>query len=369
MKVITVVGARPQFIKAAAVSRAIAEYNDMNDLQIEEKILHTGQHYDEQMSAVFFEQLEIPKPKYNLGIVEKTHGAMTGRMLADIEAVLIDETPDALLVYGDTNSTLAGALAAAKLHIPVIHVEAGLRSFNMMMPEEINRILTDRVSQLLLCPTQTAVENLAAEGISAGVYNVGDVMFDVTLYYRDKAREQFPLTRWGLEENGYLLCTIHRAENTDEPGKLGAIFSALQSLSSQLKVVIPLHPRTRKLLNDYGYDHYLQDLYALEPVSYLEMISLESAAKIIVTDSGGMQKEAFFHGVSCVTIRDQTEWVETVSAGVNQLCSTDKEQIVVIINDLLLRQAQKQSKADNGMQPYGKGKAAQEIVRLLVEEI
>lgn len=369
MKIITVVGARPQFIKAAAVSRAIAEYNRNSTLTIDEKILHTGQHYDERMSAVFFEQLEIPKPSYNLGIVEKTHGAMTGRMLADIEEVLLTEDPNALLVYGDTNSTLAGALAAAKLHIPVIHVEAGLRSFNMLMPEEVNRILTDRVSKLLLCPTETAVENLAAEGVRDGVYNVGDVMFDVTQYYKDKAREQFLLRDWGLVEKEYLLCTIHRAENTDDPEKMAAIFSALQSISAQLKVVMPLHPRTQKLLHDYGLDNYLEGLQILPPVSYLEMISLESSAKVIVTDSGGMQKEAFFHRVPCVTIRDQTEWVETVVAGWNRLCPTNTTQIVTLLSELLGGNKFDSLHENEYGQPYGDGRSAQRVVELLVKKL
>lgn len=366
MKLITVVGARPQFIKAAAVSRAIAEHNKTNGFAIQESILHTGQHYDEQMSAVFFSQLDIPQPLFNLGIVEKNHGAMTGRMLAEIEKVLLSEQPDMLLVYGDTNSTLAGALAAAKLHLPVIHVEAGLRSFNMRMPEEVNRVLTDRVSSMLLCPTDTAVRNLEAEGITDGVYNVGDVMYDVTKYYRGRAKEKFSLNAWGLVEQEYLLCTIHRAENTDEPEKLAEIFSALQAISAQIKVVIPLHPRTRNLLHVHGLDDYLSTLQVVEPVSYLQMISLESSARIIVTDSGGMQKEAFFHRVPCVTIRDQTEWVETIGAGWNRLCQSNKAKIVSVVMEILSNDEIRLPKKEL-LYPYGDGKAALAIVDLLIE--
>lgn len=368
MKLITVVGARPQFIKAAAVSRAIAEHNRANGPVIKESILHTGQHYDEQMSAVFFSQLDIPKPLFNLGIVEKNHGAMTGRMLTEIEKVLLSEQPDMLLVYGDTNSTLAGALAAAKLHLPVIHVEAGLRSFNMLMPEEVNRVLTDRVSQLLLCPTDTAVHNLESEGITDGVHNVGDVMFDVTKYYRHRAKEKFSLDGWGLQEREYLLCTIHRAENTDDPHKLAEIFSALQTISSEIKVVIPLHPRTRKLLHAYGLHEFLSTLQVIEPVSYLEMISLESSAKLIVTDSGGMQKEAFFHRVPCVTIREETEWGETVDAGWNRLCEVNTFKIVEIIKGVLSIHETDLHELEETIDPYGSGRAARKIVGLLTEK-
>ncbi len=365
MKLITVVGARPQFIKAAAVSRAIAEYNKTNGATIRESILHTGQHYDEQMSAVFFEQLDIPQPQFNLGIIEKNHGAMTGRMLAEIEKVLLSEQPDILLVYGDTNSTLAGALAAVKLHLPVIHVEAGLRSFNMKMPEEVNRVLTDRVSHLLLCPTDTAVRNLKAEGITAGVHNVGDVMFDATMYYRDQAKTKFPLKEWGLLEQEYVLCTIHRAENTDSPAKLAEIFSALHSISSQIKVVIPLHPRTRKLLHAYALDKHLSTLQVIEPVSYLEMISLESSAKMIVTDSGGMQKEAFFHRVPCVTVREETEWIETVDTGWNRLCIADRTAIVNLLKEEISCDKMA-SFQGNSISPFGDGMAAKAIVELVI---
>ena len=270
---------------------------------MEEIIVHTGQHYDENMSAVFFKQLDIPEPDHNLGIVSPNHGAMTGRMLEEIEKVLLNLRPDLLLIYGDTNSTLAGALAAAKLHIPVAHVEAGLRSFNMRMPEEINRILADRVSSLLLCPTTTAIENLKNEGITKGVHNVGDVMYDISLYSKEKALQQFSLERWNLTEKDYVLCTVHRAENTNDPKRLSSIFTALQRIAEDFQFIIPLHPRTRNYLQKTGQNSLMQGLRVIAPVSFMEMVRLEISAMAIITDSGGVQKEAFFHSIPCLTLR------------------------------------------------------------------
>lgn len=359
VKVVTVLGARPQFIKAAAISRAI---RNRQGSPIEEVLVHTGQHYDANMSRVFFDELDIPHPRYNLEIAGGLHGAMTGRMLEAIEAVLLAEKPDWVLIYGDTNSTLAGALAAAKLHIPVAHVEAGLRSFNMRMPEEINRILTDRVSSLLFCPTETAVNNLKAEGVSDGVHNVGDVMYDVALFYRDRARHQSKITQTlGLALRGFALATCHRAENTDDPKKLGEILSALSELAAQTPVVFPLHPRTRKLINAYGLSHHLASLTVTEPLPFLDMVALEQAALLILTDSGGVQKEAFFYGVPCITMREETEWVETVSLGWNRLVGASKRSILAAIAETLSGRRD----AVNS-RPYGQGKAAVDILSYLV---
>jgi len=319
VKIVTVVGARPQFIKAAPVSRALRK-------QHTEILVHTGQHYDNNMSAVFFEELDIPEPDYNLGIGSASHGAQTGAMLAAIEEVLLKERPDWMLVYGDTNSTLAGALAAVKLHIKVAHVEAGLRSFNRLMPEEINRLLTDHVSDLLLCPSQTAADNLKAEGVTRGVHVVGDVMADALAYAvaRSAGRSQV-LPRLGLTAKKYLLVTIHRAENTDDPGRITSILSALNDL--QETVVFPVHPRTRAVLEKL--DCVIQPhVLLIEPVGYLDMAQLEQSARMILTDSGGIQKEAYWLGVPCVTLRDETEWVETVAAGWNVLAGADEGTIV-----------------------------------------
>jgi UDP-GlcNAc3NAcA epimerase len=327
MKLLTVIGARPQFIKASAVSRAIRQANERG-ASIREVILHTGQHFDANMSQVFFEELSIPAPDYNLNIASLGHGAMTGRMLESVESVLQVEKPDLVLVYGDTNSTLAGALAAAKLHIPVAHVEAGLRSFNKRMAEELNRILTDHVSELLFCPTTTAVENLRKEGIEHGVHLVGDVMYDVTLHYGGLARERHDLSKWGLTEKGYALCTVHRAENTDDPVRLAGILGALREIAKEMPVVMPLHPRTRKIIESSGDADVLKGIAAIPPVSYLEMLRLEMSARVILTDSGGVQKEAFFQRVPCVTLRDETEWVETVEMGWNVLVGAELDMII-----------------------------------------
>ncbi len=361
MKLVTIVGARPQFIKAAAVSRAIAAHNRKGrSPRIEEVILHTGQHYDHGMSQVFFDELGIPEPRYNLGIAGMSHGEMTGRMLEAIERTLVEEKPDWAQVYGDTNSTLAGALAAKKLNLRVAHVEAGLRSFNRRMPEEINRILADRISDLLLCPTETAVENLRREGITEGVANVGDVMYDVSLFYRERARRQ---SRIGetlrLEPRQYVLATVHRAENTDDPVRLRGIAEGLARIAQSRRVVLALHPRTRKLLREHGMENALGRVEVIEPVSYLDMVRLEESAAAICTDSGGVQKEACFFGVPCVTLREETEWVETVAGGWNTLAGADAEKIAVAAV------APANSQAADVSRMYGDGHAAEKIVALI----
>lgn len=357
-KIVTIVGARPQFIKAAAVSREILKHPG----KIEEVMVHTGQHYDSNMSQVFFDDLEIPAPRYNLEVSGGGHGAMTGRMLEGIEQILLNEKPDWVLIYGDTNSTLAGALAAAKLHIPVAHVEAGLRSFNMRMPEEVNRILADRVSTLLLCPTQVAIENLAREGVVEDVHNVGDVMYDVALYYRERAKTQSKvLQAHGLQEKGFALATCHRAENTDDPARLEGIVSALAEIAVEMPVVLPLHPRTRKLLQQFGLEHHLGALIVVDPLPFLDMVALEQAAKVILTDSGGVQKEAFFYQVPCITMRDETEWVETVKLGWNRLVGASRETIL----EAYAAMATHTPKA--GGEPYGDGRAAERILALFAD--
>jgi UDP-GlcNAc3NAcA epimerase len=322
-KIVTILGARPQFIKAAAVSSVFADF-------FEEIIVHTGQHYDANMSDVFFDELGIPHPKYHLNVGSGSHGAMTGAMLVAIEEVLLEEEPDYVMVYGDTNSTLAGALAASKLLIPVIHVEAGLRSFNMAMPEEQNRILTDHISNLLFVPTQTAIDNLVREGITKGVHNVGDVMFDGILHFSKIAAEKSEiLAQLGVSDNAYLLCTIHRAENTNDISRLKGIVKGLNNSKEQ--IILPLHPRTQKYLNDYEIT-LGENIRVIEPVGYLDMVRLETGAKKIVTDSGGVQKEAFFLGKPCITMRDETEWVETVENGWNVIVGADAEKITQAIN-------------------------------------
>ncbi len=320
---LTVVGARPQFIKAAVLSRLIREkYSG----QLAEYLVHTGQHYDENMSEVFFRQMRIPEPDVNLAVGSGSHGRQTGAMLAALEEVLLTRRPDRVLVYGDTNSTLAGALAAAKLGIPVAHVEAGLRSFQRSMPEELNRVVTDHLSDKLFCPTTTAVDNLAAEGIRAGVHLVGDVMFDASLYYRRLIEQDSLEVRLppGIPDDFYLL-TLHRPENTDDPTRLRAIVDALNALNGHFGV-FPVHPRARKMLSAQGLA-LAPHIRAVEPVGYLEMLALESRCRFIVTDSGGVQKEAFFFAKPCITLRDQTEWVETVQSGWNTLTGAEPVKI------------------------------------------
>lgn len=385
MKIITIVGARPQFIKAAAVSRAIAAHNIMSgDTKacVHETLVHTGQHFDDNMSNVFFSELGINKPAYHLGIHGCGHGEMTGRMLIGIEKVLLEQKPDIVLVYGDTNSTLAGALAAVKLHVPIAHVEAGLRSFNMAMPEEINRILTDRISTILFCPTDTAVKNLRYEGLGQSSYwqvsniiqnnpsiepfvcNVGDVMYDVSLYYGTQVKETGGVLgalskSHGMKPGSYCLATIHRAENTDHPERLRNIFSALCKFRKEIPVVIPLHPRTRKILESL--EPGIADidpgaLIIIEPVGYLDMVQLEKYAALIATDSGGVQKEAFFYGVPCVTLRDETEWIELVDSGWNRLAPP------AAIDEILTSLRASLGSKGLDIKPFGAGNASEKIV-------
>lgn len=314
---LTIVGARPQFIKAAPVSHALRRAGGLCEI-----LVHTGQHFDATMSEVFFEELDIAPPAHNLEINSLGHGAMTGRMLEKLEAVMLAEKPDAVMIYGDTNSTVAGALAAAKLHIPVAHVEAGLRSFNRRMPEEINRVMADHLSELLLSPTQTGVINLHAEGITKGVHHVGDVMYDITLTAVERARGQSTiLTREGLTQGGYRVATVHRAENTDDPARFERILAWLERAAQDAPVVMPVHPRTRKLLEASG--RVLANVKMLPPLGYLDMAWLVNQSAGVITDSGGLQKEAYFHRVPCTTLRDETEWVETIEAGWNRLWTSE----------------------------------------------
>lgn len=353
-KIVTVLGARPQFIKASVVSHAIAQTPGLTEV-----VVHTGQHFDANMSDVFFAELGMSKPDYFLDIHGGTHGAMTGRMLESVEQVLLKENPDVVLVYGDTNSTLAGALAAAKLHIPVAHVEAGLRSFNMRMPEEVNRILTDRISRWLFTPTKTASENLVREGFSAEqIIEVGDVMYDVALHHGGRVQAGTGLmAKLGLKEKNYVLATVHRAENTDHPERLAAIVNALIATAKTLPVVWPLHPRTRGVLQQAGrLDVLAEAVHLIEPVGYLDMVQLEKFAALITTDSGGVQKEAFFYQIPCVTLRDETEWVELVEAGWNRLVPpVDAEAVIHGLGSSLGCEGEV-------MRPYGDGNAGIKIV-------
>lgn len=322
-KILSIVGARPQFIKAAIVSNSLRE-NGFREI-----LLHTGQHYDKNMDGLFFKELELPEPDYNLGVGSGTHAYQTGEMLKRIEDVLVKELPALVIVYGDTNSTLAGALAGVKLHVPVAHVEAGLRSFNRKMPEEINRIVADHVSDILFPPTKTAVKNLLEEGIpEEKIYRVGDVMYDASLYYGEKAEnESRILGELGVEPKRYILGTIHRAENTDDSERLKRIFEELIEVSLKIPVVVPLHPRTRKDLLKIGiFENVMKFVKISDPVGYLDMIMLEKNAKLIITDSGGVQKEAYFYEVPCITLRNETEWVELVELGWNKLVSPNREE-------------------------------------------
>ncbi|MDS1140048.1 UDP-N-acetylglucosamine 2-epimerase (non-hydrolyzing) [Pusillimonas sp. SM2304] len=351
MKILTIIGARPQFIKASVVSNAFRKIGGIDEI-----LLHTGQHFDANMSDVFFEQLAIPKPSIQLNIHGGTHGVMTGRMLMEIEHAICAESPDRVLVYGDTNSTLAGALAAAKLHVPVAHIEAGLRSFNMLMPEEINRILTDQVSNILFCPTKAAVQNLEREGFRyrpVEMLNVGDVMQDSALFFSERA---VPPAGYDVQDE-FILATLHRADNTDHPERLAAIVMALSELhESGLRVVLPLHPRTRAAIDRTGVKLKAE---VIEPVGYLEMLWLLQRCGLVLTDSGGVQKEAFFFGKACVTMRDQTEWVELLDAGVNVLVGADTARIIKQVKGNFGRIV-----ADNS-QLYGGGLASQRIAERL----
>jgi UDP-GlcNAc3NAcA epimerase len=320
MKILSIVGARPQFIKAAPVSRALRQV-------AHEVLVHTGQHYDYGMSAVFFDELDIPAPDYNLGVGSGAHGWQTGQMLMRIEEVLLQERPGWVLVYGDTNSTLAGTLAAVKLHIPFAHVEAGLRSFNRSMPEEHNRVLTDHAADLLFCPTETAVGNLVREGITRGVHLVGDVMYDALVYNIGLARQRSDvLKRLCLEPDNYALVTIHRPRNTDDPERLHNILNALEEIARDMPVILPAHPRTRQALSNL--QHPSCHFQLIDPVGYLDMLMLEQHARLVLTDSGGVQKEAYLFAVPCLTLREETEWVETVKAGWNMLVGAERAVIV-----------------------------------------
>ena len=313
IRLVTIAGARPQFVKVAVVARALSRHE-----AVEHVLIHTGQHFDHRMSAQFFEDLQIPAPDHNLGIAGGPHGQMTGRMMEAIETILLDAEPDAILVYGDTNSTLAGALVGAKLHIPVHHIEAGLRSFNRRMPEEINRVLTDHVSRLLLCPTATAVDHLAREGITNGVHLVGDVMYDATLFAKEAARQHSTITDdLGLADDGYVVLTLHRAEATDDPARLSEICHYARGQAAGRRVIFPVHPRTRQALERFGIEP--SGFHMIDPVGYIDMHRLLAGAALVMTDSGGLQKEAYFHRVPCVTLREETEWVETIEAGWNRL--------------------------------------------------
>lgn len=357
-KILTIVGARPQFVKASMLSRALAMSG-----QFAEVIVHTGQHYDPSMSDVFFTELGIPAPSHSLGISGGGHGDMTGRMLCALEPVMIAEQPDMVLVYGDTNSTVAGALAAAKLHIPIAHVEAGLRSYNRRMPEEVNRVLTDHLAHLLLCPTANSVDNLAAEGIREGVHMVGDIMYDAALHFSEMAGAATDAVgKRGLSTGAFVLATVHRQENTDDPRKLRRIVEALAALASEIPVLLPLHPRTRGRLAALGLDTLVSspNLHIVEPLGYLEMLALERAAALIVTDSGGVQKEAYFFRVPCVTLRDQTEWTELVDLGWNVLVDVLEGDILDTARKAIGRLG------DTEALPYGRGDTAQRIVQTIV---
>lgn len=349
MKVLSVVGARPQFVKAAALSRKLRERHD-------EVLVHTGQHYDHEMSGAFFESLGIPPAEHNLGVGSGSHGVQTGEMLKGIEEILVQERPDWMLVYGDTNSTLAGALAASKLHVPVVHVEAGLRSFNRRMPEEINRVMADHLSSLLFCPSQTAVDNLAGEGIREHVHIVGDVMLDVLNRVLEVVRAEPPplIEALRAEPGGYLLLTVHRSDNTDDPVRLAGILGALEALDE--RILFPAHPRTRKVLAARGWQAP-SNIDVIDPVGYLEMVELTRRARLVLTDSGGLQKEAYWLGVPCLTLRDETEWVEVVEAGWNRLVGTDAARIVAAVRTF-------EPPAERPAM-YGDGRVAERCVDLL----
>ena len=371
MKIVTIVGARPQFIKAAAVSRAIHRAH-RRKRHIEEVLVHTGQHYDTLMDKVFFEELDLPKSDYHLGVGSGSHGRQTGMMLERIESVLGKEKPEAVIVYGDTNSTLAGALAAAKLNFPIAHVEAGLRSYNRTMPEEINRVLTDHLSTFLFCPTDLAVRNLLKEGIKEErikiVRNVGDVMYDSILYYSKLAEKKSTILQdlslinpqSAIRNPRYYLTTLHRAENTDDPERLKSILKALNEIGRNHPVILPIHPRTKKKMEVYRLSSEFKNIQFIDPISYLDMLKLEKNAGAILTDSGGVQKEAYWLKIPCLTLRRETEWVETIQSGWNQLVGTESKRIIQGIKDLEKRRFFKR-----GEETFGEGRASEKIVQIL----
>jgi UDP-GlcNAc3NAcA epimerase len=376
IKIVTVIGARPQIIKAAALSKAIKNYPD----KITEIIVHTGQHYDENMSSVFFSELGIPLPDYNLGVGSGNHGVQTARMIAGLEEILVKEKPECIVLYGDTNSTLAGAIAASKIHVPVVHIEAGLRSFNKAMPEEVNRIACDHVSTLLFSPTRAGIENLIKEGFknnpppfsidNPGVFHCGDIMYDNSLYYTEIAEQRTKILKdHQVKENEFLLVTIHRNNNTDDPLRLNSIFSALNkiSLENRLQVILPLHPRTSSLLERNVEPQLLleikknSDFKIIPPASFLEMIALEKNASMIITDSGGVQKEAYFFKKPCIILRDETEWIELIKNGNALLAGADEQKILHCF-------AQLYSKKDfSWPQIFGDGKAAHFICEQMIQ--
>lgn len=353
IKLITIVGARPQFIKAAALSHTLKKYKEFNEI-----IVHTGQHYDHNMSQIFFEELGIPFPSYNLNVSGFGHGAMTGRMTEGIEEILISEKPNYLLVYGDTNSTLAGALAASKLNIPILHVEAGLRSFNFNMPEEMNRILTDRLSSILFCPTQRAVQNLFDEGYPYNVKdnekqqikNVGDIMLDATLLFGELAKEKYP-----YNEDRYILCTLHRQENLNSIAKIEHIMTGLGRIAQNNKILFPIHPNTYKTLKNHNLLPTNENIHLLEPLPYLEMLSLIINSDVVITDSGGVQKEAYFNKKPCLTLRHETEWLETTESGWNTIVPPGFSDIVSALENLSIPQS-------HTNEHFGDGNASQKIL-------
>lgn len=360
MKLCTIVGARPQFVKAAALSRAIASFNQKHGQKlIDEKIIHTGQHYDTQMSDIFFEELEIPKPSVNLGIGNCSHGVMTGRMIEAIENVVKEYQPDFLMLYGDTNSTLSGAVVGAKLNVKLAHVEAGLRSFNPFMPEEINRVIADRVSDFLFCPTEAAVKNLKREGASGKVLLVGDVMYDASLHFKNIAMKSTILDDLELSKKPYAVCTIHRAENSNDIGKMKEIFHGLGRVSKEIKIVLPMHPRIRKVLSELPNISGFSNLMLIEPVSYLGFTRILSGSEFVITDSGGVQKEAFFHRKPCITLREETEWVETVELGANRLVGANEDEIFQAYQNL--------TAVSTKETPYGNGSASTQILQTLTQ--
>jgi len=352
IKILTILGARPQFIKAGTLSREMSKYNEINEV-----IVHTGQHYDSNMSDIFFEEMHIPKPNYFLGIGGKSHGTMTGEMIEKIEEVAFKEKPDYLIVYGDTNSTLAGAIVASKLDIILVHIEAGLRSFNMKMPEEVNRILTDRISNILFCPTNGAIQNLKNEGFDnfdCKIVKSGDVMYDGVIFYKKLAiKPDFEI------KNNYILCTIHRAENTDNEYRLKEIFDALKEIAKNQQVILPLHPRTKKIIKNLNLD--IKNLTIIDPIGYLEMVWLIDNSFLVITDSGGLQKEAYFFEKPCITLRDETEWIELVENGFNILVGANKDKILDTIKNISHFKFNKSK-----LNLYGNGKASKKIIESLI---
>ena len=365
MKIVTVIGARPQIIKAAALSRAIRQHFSK---EVQEVIVHTGQHYDNNMSQVFFDELDIPQPQYNIGVGSDSHGAQTAKMIEGIEKILLKEKPDCIVLYGDTNSTLAGAIAASKIHVPIVHIEAGLRSFNKAMPEEINRICCDHCSTLLFSPTATGYKNLLNEGIKTGIYHCGDVMYDNSKYFANIADKKSQiLDKEELRGIDYVLCTIHRDNNTDQPERLNAIFRALLKISESKKVILPLHPRTSKSLNvslEKTLLHQITNnpnIKILPPASFFDMIVLERHAQMIITDSGGVQKEAFFFQKPCLILRSETEWTEIVECGAAVITDADESIIVESFNNFI------ENPPHNDPEIFGDGNAAAFICKEMLE--